>query len=68
VSAAYKVIYKITHPNGKICVGMDLTDTINYLGSGTVGSSSGTSRGNSGGISRSGRKSCGSRIRHPTAK
>ena len=29
-----KVIYKITYPNGKIYVGMDLTDTINYLGSG----------------------------------
>ena len=28
-----KVIYKITYPNGKIYVGMDLTDTINYLGS-----------------------------------
>lgn len=30
----FKVIYKITSPNGKIYVGMDLTDTINYLGSG----------------------------------
>ena len=29
-----KVIYKITYPNGKIYVGMDLTDTIDYLGSG----------------------------------
>lgn len=28
-----KVIYKITYPNGKIYIGMDLTDTINYLGS-----------------------------------
>lgn len=28
-----KVIYKVTYPNGKIYVGMDLTDTINYLGS-----------------------------------
>ena len=28
-----KVIYKITYPNGKIYVGMDLTDTILYLGS-----------------------------------
>jgi hypothetical protein len=28
------LIYKITYPNGKIYVGMDLTDTINYLGSG----------------------------------
>jgi DNA modification methylase len=34
VSATYKVIYKVTYPNGKIYVGMDLTDTINYLGSG----------------------------------
>lgn len=28
-----KVIYKITYPNGKIYIGMDLTDTIDYLGS-----------------------------------
>jgi hypothetical protein len=34
MNAAYKVIYKITYPNGKVYVGMDLTDTINYLGSG----------------------------------
>ena len=27
-----KVIYKITYPNGKICIGKDLTDSINYLG------------------------------------
>ena len=28
-----KVIYKITYPNGKIYVGKDLTDCINYFGS-----------------------------------
>ena len=28
-----KVVYKITYPNGKIYVGMDLTDSINYFGS-----------------------------------
>jgi hypothetical protein len=28
-----KVIYKITYPNGKIYVGHDLTDSINYFGS-----------------------------------
>jgi hypothetical protein len=28
-----KVIYKITYPNGRIYVGMDLTDSINYFGS-----------------------------------
>jgi hypothetical protein len=28
-----KVIYKITYPNGKIYVGQDLTDSINYIGS-----------------------------------
>ena len=28
-----KVIYKITYPNGKIYIGKDLTDTINYFGS-----------------------------------
>ena len=28
-----KVIYKITYPNGKIYVGQDLIDSINYFGS-----------------------------------
>jgi len=28
-----KVIYKIIYPNGKIYVGKDLTDSINYFGS-----------------------------------
>jgi hypothetical protein len=28
-----KIIYKITYPNGKIYIGMDLTDNINYFGS-----------------------------------
>ncbi len=28
-----KVIYKLTYPNGKIYIGKDLTDTINYFGS-----------------------------------
>lgn len=28
-----KIIYKITYPNGKIYIGKDLTDTINYFGS-----------------------------------
>lgn len=28
-----KVIYKISYPNGKIYVGKDLTDTLNYYGS-----------------------------------
>ncbi|MBB5753550.1 hypothetical protein GGQ63_002620 [Prosthecomicrobium pneumaticum] len=27
------IVYKITYPNGKIYVGMDLTDSINYFGS-----------------------------------
>ena len=30
---AVKVVYKITYPNGKVYVGMDLTDTITYFGS-----------------------------------
>src|SRR5260370_39101369 len=30
---AMKVIFKITYPNGKIYVGKDLTDSINYFGS-----------------------------------
>src|SRR5438309_624062 len=28
-----KVIYKITYPNGKIYVGQEVTDSINYFGS-----------------------------------
>jgi diadenosine tetraphosphate (Ap4A) HIT family hydrolase len=31
--AGMKVIYKITYPNGKIYIGMDLTSSINYFGS-----------------------------------
>jgi hypothetical protein len=27
------IIYKITYPNGKIYVGLDCTDSINYFGS-----------------------------------
>ena len=27
-----KIIYKITYPNGKIYIGKDLTDSINYFG------------------------------------
>jgi hypothetical protein len=29
----YKIVYKITWPNGKISVGSDLTDCISYFGS-----------------------------------
>lgn len=32
-----KVIYKITYPNGKIYVGQDRTDSINYFGSADAG-------------------------------
>jgi hypothetical protein len=28
-----KVVYKITYPNGKIYIGKDLTNSINYFGS-----------------------------------
>jgi hypothetical protein len=28
-----KIIYKITYPNGKIYIGKDLTNTLNYFGS-----------------------------------
>jgi hypothetical protein len=28
-----KVVYKITYPNGKVYIGKDLTDSINYFGS-----------------------------------
>lgn len=28
-----KVVYKITYPNGKIYVGKDMTDSVNYFGS-----------------------------------
>jgi hypothetical protein len=31
--ATKKVIYKVTYPNGKIYVGQDRTDTIDYFGS-----------------------------------
>jgi hypothetical protein len=31
-----KVVYKITYPNGKIYVGMDLTGTMLYFGSPTA--------------------------------
>ena len=33
VNIRMKIIYKITYPNGKIYVGSDLTDSINYFGS-----------------------------------
>ena len=33
VNLKMKVIYKITYPNGKIYIGKDLTDSINYFGS-----------------------------------
>lgn len=29
----YKVVYRITYPNGKVYVGLDVTDSINYFGS-----------------------------------
>ena len=32
-NARFKVVYKVTYPNGKIYVGKDLTDTLNYYGS-----------------------------------
>ena len=32
-----KVIYKVTYPNGKIYVGQDVTDSINYFGSAILG-------------------------------
>src|SRR4051812_35255179 len=32
-SSRVKVIYRITYPNGKIYIGKDLTDSINYFGS-----------------------------------
>ena len=32
-SQRLRVIYKITYPNGKIYIGKDLTDSINYFGS-----------------------------------
>jgi GNAT superfamily N-acetyltransferase len=31
-----KVVYKITYPNGKIHVGKDVTDSVNYFGSASV--------------------------------
>lgn len=32
-----QVIYKITYPNGKIYIGQDRTDSINYFGSANSG-------------------------------
>jgi len=32
-----KLIYKITYPNGKIYIGQDVTDDINYFGSADSG-------------------------------
>ena len=32
-SSGRKIVYKITYPNGKIYVGQDVTDSINYFGS-----------------------------------
>jgi hypothetical protein len=32
-----KDIFKITYPNGKIYIGLDLTDSINYFGSANSG-------------------------------
>jgi len=29
----FKVVYRITYPNGKIYIGSDLTDSANYFGS-----------------------------------
>ena len=29
---AFQIVYKITYPNGKIYVGQDRTDSINYFG------------------------------------
>ncbi|GAB6069630.1 GIY-YIG nuclease family protein [Thiomicrorhabdus hydrogeniphila] len=33
MNANSKIIYKITYPNGKIYIGKDLTNSINYWGS-----------------------------------
>ena len=33
VSSQTKVVYKITYPNGKIYIGQDVTDGIDYFGS-----------------------------------
>jgi hypothetical protein len=32
MAASLKVVYKIAYPNGKIYVGKDLTETLNYSG------------------------------------
>ena len=32
IQRTVKIIYKITYPNGKIYIGKDLTDSINYFG------------------------------------
>jgi hypothetical protein len=60
-----KVIYQVTYPNGKIHIGRDLTDDINYFGSADSGLIAGTSAESSAGTSPSAGRSSGSRRRPP---
>jgi hypothetical protein len=61
-----KVIYRVTYPNGKIYVGKDLTDTINYFGS-SLGALI-ASRANSGATSRFAARYSGSQSRRQTSR
>jgi hypothetical protein len=58
-----KVIYKITYPNGKIYIGKDLTDSINYFGSADHAHIAAISPDSSAGISVHGKKFYGNRKR-----
>jgi hypothetical protein len=55
----WRQVYKITYPNGKICVGSDMTGTLAYFGSPTVTASWARSSSRGGVTSRSARGSCG---------
>jgi len=63
-----KVIYKITYPNGKIYIGKNLTDNINYFGSASSALIAKDSQENSDGILRFGNRFYGNRRRLRTLK
>jgi hypothetical protein len=63
-----KVIYKITYPNGKIYVGKDLIDSINYFGSAGSNISREIFNVSNVGTSRSEKRSSGNLKQHRIAR
>ena len=63
-----KVIYKITYPNGKIYIGKDLTNTLNYSAARTVRLSRKTLPESNSATLQLGNKSFGSPKQHPILK